>query len=90
MISCSTLRVKDGDNFSNPTLYKSIIGALQYVTITRLDIAFFVNKVCHYIILPKDPYLIVVKIILHYLNGTIDHGLELKPSTSLHINGFSD
>jgi histone deacetylase 1/2 len=34
------------DNLSDPTLYRSIVGALQYVTLTRPDIAFSVNKVC--------------------------------------------
>ena len=32
--------------FPDPTLYRSIVGALQYATITRPEISFFVNKVC--------------------------------------------
>ena len=33
-----------GNLFENPSLYRSVIGSLQYVTLTRLDIAFTVNK----------------------------------------------
>jgi histone deacetylase 1/2 len=34
------LEVKDA------TQYRSTVGALQYLTLTRPDIAFWVNKVC--------------------------------------------
>jgi hypothetical protein len=34
--------------FSDPTLFQKIIGALQYVTFTRLDICYVVNKVCQF------------------------------------------
>ena len=33
----------DGDPFSDPTPYHHIVGALQYCTLTRPDIAFTVN-----------------------------------------------
>jgi hypothetical protein len=31
------------------TQYKSIVGALQHLTLTRPDISFSVNKVCQYL-----------------------------------------
>ncbi|XP_012845775.1 PREDICTED: uncharacterized protein LOC105965758 [Erythranthe guttata] len=34
----------DGPYFSDPTLYRSLVGALQYLTITRPDIAHAVNS----------------------------------------------
>ena len=37
------------DEFENPGLYRSVVGALQYVTITKPALAFCVNQVCqHY------------------------------------------
>ena len=37
--------VKDkGAAFENPSLYRSIVGSLQYLTLTRPEIAFTVNK----------------------------------------------
>ncbi|KAI5321879.1 hypothetical protein L3X38_030951 [Prunus dulcis] len=37
---------EDGEPYSNPKLNRSIVGALQYLTFTRLDIAFSVHQVC--------------------------------------------
>ena len=38
---------KDGtDFFEDPSLYRSILGALQYFTITRSKIPYCMNKVC--------------------------------------------
>jgi histone deacetylase 1/2 len=34
------------------TQYRSIVGALQYLTLTRLDISFSLNKVCQYLHAP--------------------------------------
>lgn len=31
------------------TIYRSIVGALQYLTLTRSDISFAVNKVCQFL-----------------------------------------
>ncbi|XP_062075566.1 uncharacterized mitochondrial protein AtMg00810-like [Humulus lupulus] len=43
-IALGSLSLHDGLPLPNATEYRNIIGALQYCTITRLDIAFFVNK----------------------------------------------
>ena len=34
----------DGELMEDVTMYRSVVGALQYVTITRSDITFVVNK----------------------------------------------
>ncbi|KAB2637292.1 hypothetical protein D8674_027826 [Pyrus ussuriensis x Pyrus communis] len=36
----------DGKPYNNPALYRSLVGALQYLTFTRPDIAFAVHQVC--------------------------------------------
>ena len=43
---CSFFKFTDSTKFHDPTLYQSIVGALQYLTITRPDISFSINKAC--------------------------------------------
>lgn len=48
MIAQPPLSKTDGDPINDPHLYRTIVGALQYATITRPDIAFAVNKVSQF------------------------------------------
>jgi histone deacetylase 1/2 len=78
---------------SDPTLYISIVGAFQYATMTRPDIAFSVNKVCQFMSQPLESHWKAVKRILCYLKGTLDHGLLLSPAASgppFSLRAYSD
>jgi hypothetical protein len=58
-------------NNEEATRYRSIVGALQYLTLTKLDIAFSVNKVCQFLHNSTSEHMTVVKRILGYIQGTI-------------------
>jgi hypothetical protein len=47
--------------------YRSIVGDLQYLTLTRLDIAFAVNRVCQFLHSPTELHMAAVKRILRYV-----------------------
>ncbi|XP_062100077.1 uncharacterized mitochondrial protein AtMg00810-like [Humulus lupulus] len=81
MSSASTLSLHSGLPLANGTHYQSIMGALQYCTLTRPDIAFSVNKACQFMHSPTDSHWQVVKHILRYLAGSIDYGFFYQPST---------
>ncbi|GKA19774.1 ribonuclease H-like domain-containing protein [Tanacetum coccineum] len=54
----------DGDPVSDPTLYRSLAGALQYLTFTRPDISYAVQQVCLYMHDPREPHFSALKRIL--------------------------
>ncbi|OIW12051.1 hypothetical protein TanjilG_24475 [Lupinus angustifolius] len=93
-MSSSCKLTKTGSSpFDNPTLYRSIVGALQYATITRPDLAFSVNKVCQYMSNPLEHHWTAVKRILRYLQGSLTLGIQLRPASphcSLSITAFCD
>jgi hypothetical protein len=67
-----------------------VVGALQYLTLTRPDISFAVNKVCQYLHAPTTVHWSAVKRILRYVSGTIKLGLKIKRSNSTLVSAFSD
>ena len=78
-----------GPLISDPTEYRSIVGALQYMTWTRPDVSFAVNQVCQFMHTPRESHLQAAKRILRFLKGSITHGLWFKKGT-LHLSAFSD
>ncbi|XP_068660807.1 uncharacterized mitochondrial protein AtMg00810-like [Aristolochia californica] len=68
--------------FSDPTLYRSLVGALQYLTIMRPDIAHVVNSVSQFLHSPTANHFLIVKRILRYIKGTLHYGLSFRPSAS--------
>ena len=72
------------------TKYRSIVGGLQDLTLTRPDISFAINKVCQYLHAPTTQHWTAVKRILRYVKGTADIGLKIKQSSSWLISAFSD
>lgn len=75
---------------NDSTQYRSIVGALQYLTLTRPDLAFPVNKVCQFLHCPTTDHWTAVKRILRYLKQSIKTGLKIERSSSCLISGFSD
>jgi hypothetical protein len=69
------LRKNDGDPIADPTLYRSLVGSLVYLTITRPDISFSVNIVSQFMNNPRHLHLVVVHRIIRYLKGTHERGI---------------
>nr|XP_028965074.1 uncharacterized protein LOC108170699 [Malus domestica] len=84
------LLLNEGDPLSDPTLYRSIVGSLQYLTFTRPDIAYAVNTVCQFMAKPTEVHFGAVKRILRFLKGTMHHGITFSAHTEVGIHAFSD
>jgi hypothetical protein len=74
---------------NDSTQYRSIVGALQYLTLTRPNISFVVNRVCQFLYAPTIVHWVVVKTILRYLKHSTQIALKIAKSKALLISGFS-
>ena len=80
----------DGETFSDPTLYRSLTGALQYLTLTRPELSYAVQQACLFMHDPRVPHYNHVKRILRYVKGTLDHGLHINSSSPASLTAYSD
>ncbi|GKB27636.1 ribonuclease H-like domain-containing protein [Tanacetum coccineum] len=80
----------EGSLVTDPTLYRSLAGALQYLTFTRPDLSYAVQELCLYMHDPREPHLNAMKRVLRYLRRTTDLGLQLFRSTTSQLIAYSD
>nr|GEW05430.1 retrovirus-related Pol polyprotein from transposon TNT 1-94 [Tanacetum cinerariifolium] len=76
------LQVEDGTEAVNPSLYRSIIGGLNYLTHTRPYIMYSVNVLSRFMHKPTRLHLGATKRVLRYVAGTVDFGLWYSKSTN--------
>nr|GEU80702.1 glycoside hydrolase, catalytic domain-containing protein [Tanacetum cinerariifolium] len=81
---------QEGAPVADPTLYRSLGGALQYLTFTRPDLSYVVQQLCLYMHDPREPHLLALKRILRYVRGTLDHGLQLHASSMTQLVAYID
>lgn len=63
--------------------FRSMVGALHYLTFTRHHISFAVSKVCQFMHTPTYLLLTAVKHIFRYLLGSLSLGLHFRPGPLL-------
>lgn len=80
--SCQTL--------DDPRLYRSTVGALQYLSLTRPDISFAVNQACRSMHSPQSGDWTRLNHLLRYLKGLLTHGLYFTRHSNLSLTAFSD
>nr|GEW12193.1 ribonuclease H-like domain-containing protein [Tanacetum cinerariifolium] len=80
----------DGDPNSDPTLYRSLAGSLQYLTFTQPNISYAVQQMCLYMHDPREPCFSALKRIMRYVRGTLNYGLQLFFSSTTDLVAYSD
>ena len=71
------------------TRYRSPVGALQYLSLTRPNISFTVNKMCQSLHAPTIAHLTAAKHILRYVKSILSVGLSFSKSSSTLVSAFS-
>jgi len=84
------LSVSSGVPYEDPTHYRSLAGALQYLTITQPNISYVVQQVCLHMHDPKTEHMNALKHILRYVQGTLHFGLHLYSSSIYDLTSYTD
>ena len=90
MATTPKLTLKSGTPIPDPTEFRKLVGSLQYLSFTRLDIAYAVNRLSQFMHQPTDNHWQAAKRILRYLAGTTTHGIFFKANNNLSLHAFSD
>ncbi|MFS7969739.1 putative RNA-directed DNA polymerase [Helianthus anomalus] len=88
----SNLALGDSPQLVDPAQFRQIVGALQYLylTLSRPDITFAVNKVCQFMHSPTENHWSAIKRILWYLHGTSNFGLLIQQNSAPVIHAYTD
>ncbi|GKE26045.1 putative RNA-directed DNA polymerase [Tanacetum coccineum] len=90
IITTTNLHLGDSPLFDDPVKYRQLVGALEYVTLSRPDIIYAVNKVCQFMHSLTTNHWSAVKRILRYLQGTSDYGLFIKHNSRFVLHAYTD
>jgi hypothetical protein len=72
------------------TLYHQLVGSLIYLTHSMLDISFFLNMVSRFMQNPHESHWKKDKIILSYLQGTLNYGVFYSHKASISFIGYTN
>lgn len=90
MSSGQVLTLSSGDIISDLSTYRATVGSLQYLSLTRPDIAFAVNRLSQYMHQPRTLHWEAVKRVLRYLVGTANLGIFFSAKSPFNLRAYSD
>jgi len=90
-LSATDKLLKDSDDLlPSPTEYRALVGSLQYLSLTRPDIAFSTNKLAQFMQNPRTAHWTALKRVLRYLAGSCDKGVFISTTAPLNLHTYSD
>lgn len=90
MESTTRYNSQDGDPLADPTQYRSLVGRLVYLTITRPNITFTINKLSQFLAHLRTCHLITAHKVLRYLKSAPNQGIFSPSYSNVNLQAFSD
>ncbi|XP_019167323.1 PREDICTED: uncharacterized protein LOC109163059 [Ipomoea nil] len=82
--------LRPSDVATDATQFRRLLGLMQYLVITRPDVAFAVNRLSQFMHAPSELHWQAAKRLLRYLKGTACHGLLLRAGQPLSLRVYTD
>ena len=82
--------IREGELFEDLERYRRLVGKLNYITVTRPDIAYFVSVVSQYMSSPTVDHGTAIKHILCYLKGAPGCGILYSNHRHNRLECFTD
>ena len=80
----------DGSKEADGTLYRQLVGSMNYLTTTRPNISYSVSILSQFLANPCETHWKDAKQVLRYLKGTINFGLLYAYAFDVQLAGYSD
>nr|XP_016478101.1 PREDICTED: uncharacterized mitochondrial protein AtMg00810-like [Nicotiana tabacum] len=84
------LKAEEGERLADPTYYKKLIEKFNFLTNTRLDIAYSVKHLSQFMDDPREPHLKAAFHLLRYLKGDPNLGIFLSKDQDYTIRAYCD
>jgi len=84
------LSQSNGVLFEDHSVFRRLIGRLLYLTITRPNISYAVQKLSQFMAHPRQPHLDAASRVLRYLKGSPGQGLFFSSSSNFHLKALCD
>jgi len=84
------LSSEEGMALLDPTLYRTLIGKLNFLPHTRPDLSFTGQTLILFIQAPKDTHFQALQHTFRYVNGTTRQGIFLTGSDQLQVHAYLD
>lgn len=84
------LQADDTNLYSDPELYRCLVGKLNFLTHTRPDLAYSVQTLSQFMQQPSCSHFSALQHLLHYVHSIAGQGILLKASDKLTLQAYSD
>uniref|UniRef100_A0A3Q7GKB4 Reverse transcriptase Ty1/copia-type domain-containing protein n=1 Tax=Solanum lycopersicum TaxID=4081 RepID=A0A3Q7GKB4_SOLLC len=84
------LRLTEGKLLSDPTYYRKLVGKLNFLANTRMDIAYSVQHLSQFMQSPREPHLKAAYHVLRYLQHDPTLGVFINNKSDVTISAYCD
>ena len=80
----------EGELLSDRTYYRAFMGKLNFLSNTRPDLSFAVQRLSQFMQQPRTTHLQALHHALRYIQGSLGQGILLKGLDHLYLQAFLD